>query len=297
MSATTFTTFTTATVASRDGTRIGFRQLGQGPGVVLLHGSMESARSHMQLATGLADAFTVYLPDRRGRGLSGPPGDRYGMDREVEDLAALLAHTGARNVFGVSSSGLIALRGALTVPGIDKVAVYEPALLLAGHDPSLTGWLGRFDREMAEGRTAAALVTSMIGLQLGPAVFAKLPRWLLESFTNLAMKAEDRKAAPDEVTMRKLAPTVHSEGQLIAELAGTLETFREMPAEVLLLGGSKGLAFLKPALDALERTLPRVTRIEYDGLDHGGSGDVSKANENGRPERVVPDLRRFFTTP
>ena len=52
--------------------RIGYLRLGQGPAVVLLHGSMESARSHTRLALALADAFTVYLPDRRGRGMSGP---------------------------------------------------------------------------------------------------------------------------------------------------------------------------------------------------------------------------------
>jgi pimeloyl-ACP methyl ester carboxylesterase len=63
---------TTGSVLSKDGTRIGYLRVGQGPAVVLLHGSNESARSHTQLALALADAFTVYLPDRRGRGLSGP---------------------------------------------------------------------------------------------------------------------------------------------------------------------------------------------------------------------------------
>src|SRR5258708_33691373 len=63
--------YTTGSVTSHDGTTISYRQLGHGPGVVMLHGSMESAQSHMQLATALADAFTVYLPDRRGHGASG----------------------------------------------------------------------------------------------------------------------------------------------------------------------------------------------------------------------------------
>jgi pimeloyl-ACP methyl ester carboxylesterase len=59
-------------VTSQDGTSIGYLRLGQGPAVVLLHGSMESASSHTRLALALADAFTVYLPDRRGRGMTGP---------------------------------------------------------------------------------------------------------------------------------------------------------------------------------------------------------------------------------
>src|SRR5690348_4242592 len=62
--------YMTSSVTSKDGTTIGYRQLGHGPGVVLLHGAMESAQSHLQLAEALADTYTVYLPDRRGRGLS-----------------------------------------------------------------------------------------------------------------------------------------------------------------------------------------------------------------------------------
>src|SRR5262249_25070500 len=99
-------------VISKDGATIGYRQLGHGPGIVALHGAMESSKSHMQLAEALAGRFTVYLPDRRGRGLSGPYGDGYNMQREVEDLDALLTKTGARRGFGVSAGGLICLHAA-----------------------------------------------------------------------------------------------------------------------------------------------------------------------------------------
>jgi hypothetical protein len=94
--------------------------------------------------------------------------------------------------------------------------------------------------------------------------------------------------------MRALAPTVYYEGVLLAEMAGTLDTFAGVPADVLLLGGSKGLAFLKPALGDLARTLPHNRRIEFAGLDHGGSADVSSANRGGKPEVVAPELRRFL---
>jgi pimeloyl-ACP methyl ester carboxylesterase len=117
---------------SLDGARIGYYSFGQGPGLVPLPGSMESAQSHRQLGEALAGLFTIYLPDRRGRGLSGPYGFDYGIRREVEDLTAVLAKTGAHYVFGVSSSGLIALEAAGTLPAVHKIAVYEPALLPAG---------------------------------------------------------------------------------------------------------------------------------------------------------------------
>jgi hypothetical protein len=89
---------TTGSVVSKDGTRIGYLRLGQGPAAVLLHGSNESARSHTGLAVALADAFTLYLPDRRGRGMSGPYGPDYGMRTQVEDLDAVLAESGAQLV-------------------------------------------------------------------------------------------------------------------------------------------------------------------------------------------------------
>src|SRR5260221_13334381 len=82
--------YTTGSVTSHDGTTISYRQLGHGPGVVMLHGSMESAQSHMQLATALADAFTVYLPDRRGHCGNRPYRARYSIQTEVQDLDDLL---------------------------------------------------------------------------------------------------------------------------------------------------------------------------------------------------------------
>lgn len=284
---------TTGSVVSRDGTRIGYLRLGHGPAVVVLHGSMESARSHTRLALALADAFTVYLPDRRGRGMSGPYPADYGIRTEVEDLEAVLAESGAQMVFGVSAGALAALATARTRPDIRKVAVYEPALVMdAGWS---SDWISRFDQEMAQGNAAAALITSMYGFDLAPPVFKLMPRRLLESLTRMGMKKEDKKAAADAVTMRKLAPTLRYEGLLLAEMAGTIDTFAEVPADVLLLGGSKGLPFLKPALDALAQTLPHSRRVQFPGLDHGGSSDASSTNPGGgKPETVARQIRPFF---
>ncbi len=282
---------TTSSVTSQDGTTIGYRQLGHGPGVVLLHGAMESAHSHMQLAEALADAFTVYLPDRRGRGLSGPYGKDYSIQTEVEDMDALLTKTGAHNVFGVSTGGLICLQAALTLPAIHKAALYEPALIVNGSIS--TAFLPRYDKEMAQGKVA----TAMKGAQMGPPIFNAIPSFLLGLLTNMAMKSEDKKARSGDVTMRMLAPTLHYDFQLVDEMAETLENFRPVRAEVLLLGGSKSPAYLIVALDALEKVLPHVKRIEFPGLDHGGSSDASNTNRSGKPELVAQELRRFFAEP
>ncbi len=282
-------------VESRDGTRIGYLQLGHGPAVVVLHGSNESARSHSVLANALADSFTVYLPDRRGRGMSGPYGSDYGMKSEVEDLDAVLTRSGADMAFGVSAGGLIVLETARVRPGLRKLALYEPALLLDG-DTHLR-WVDRYDREMAEGKVAAALITSLRGLDLGPALFRRMPRRLTEALTSMAMKNEEKGATSDSVTMRRLAPTLHYDALLLKEMAGKIDPYRQVSADVLLAGGGKGLAYLKPTLDALEQTLPHCRRVEFPGLDHGASTDPSSTNRGGRPEVVARELLAFFAEP
>ena len=106
---------TTGSVTSTDGTRIGCLRVGRGPAAVVLHGSNESVRSHIQLVLARAGACTVNLPDRRGRGLSGPHRPFASIRAEVEDLWAVVADSGAGKLFGVSVSALIALPAARTV--------------------------------------------------------------------------------------------------------------------------------------------------------------------------------------
>jgi pimeloyl-ACP methyl ester carboxylesterase len=285
--------YTTGFVTAPDGVTIGYRQLGHGPGVVLLHGAMESAGSHMQLATALADAFTVYVPDRRGRGLSGPYSKAYSIQSDVADMNALLTKTGAHNVFGVSAGADIWLEAALSLPAIQKAALYEPALFADASEPQT--FLTRYDREMAQGKLAVAMVTAMKGAQMGPPIFNAMPRWLLESLTSSAMKSESKKAMPGDVTMGTLAPTLHYDFALVTAMSGHFQDFKQVRAEVLLLGGSKSPAYLKNALATLEKVLPHVAgRIEFPGLDHGGSSDPSNTNRNGNPELVARELRRFF---
>lgn len=281
--------YITSSATSKDGTTIGYRQLGHGPGVVLLHGSMSSSQNHMQLAEALADAFTVYVPDRRGRGLSGPYSKDYSIQKEVEDLDALLTQTSTHNVFGVSSGGIISLQAALILPAIHKVVIYEPPLFANSSTP--TAILTRFDREMSQGKVAAALVTGMKGAQMGPPIFNAMPRWLSEPLTKMAMAQDDKNSEGGYVPMRALALTLHYDFQLVVEMSGKLENFRAVPAEVLLLGGGKSPVYLKAALDALEKVLPHVKRIEFAGLDHAASWNTDRG---GQPEPVAQELRRFF---
>lgn len=281
--------YITGSVTSKDSTAIAYRQLGHGQGVICVHGAMESAQSHIQLAEALADAFTVYLFDRRGRGLSGAYGKDYGIQKDVEDMDALLTKTGAHYVFGVSSGALIVLKAMLMLHTIHKAAIFEPPLSMNGS--ASTAWLDRYDREMAAGKVASALVTGMKGAQMGPPIFNMMPRWSLELLTNMMLASEDKKVKGDDVSWRALAPTLHYDGQIVAEMAETLESYRTVQAEVLLLGGSASPAYLKAPVYALEKVLPHAERIEFPGLNHGASGN---ADRGGQPERVSQELRQFF---
>src|SRR5262249_12673665 len=155
--------------------------------------------------------------------------------------------------------------------------------------------LRRYEKEMAQGKLAAALITAMQATQMGPRVFNVLPRWALEFMANRMMKSEDKSARPGDITMRSLAPTLRYDFQVVVDMTGKLDSFRAMRPEILLLGGSTSPAFLKADLDALEKVLPHVTRIEFSGLGHAAAWNYDKQrNPQGNPERVAQELRRFF---
>src|SRR5215471_18062569 len=120
--------FDTRTVASKDGTIIGYRRYGRGPGVVLLQGALGYAAQYAELASALADEFTLFVPDRRGRATSPKPYEKsYVIDRDIEDLEALLAASGATRVFGLSSGAIIALTAAAKASSpIRRLAAFEP---------------------------------------------------------------------------------------------------------------------------------------------------------------------------
>ena len=280
--------YSTGSVTSRDGTTIGYRRLGQGPGIIAIHGGMQAGQSFMKLAAALADEFTVYLPDRRGRGLSGPPGAGYGLEAECQDIDALLAQTGAHSVFGLSSGALIGLHAALTLPAIQRVALYEPPLSTNHSTPM--DWVARFDAEVARGDLASAMITGMIGTKSAPPFLRLIPRFLLARLMSHFLRVEASSATGDDVPMKALIPTLHCDAQLVVESEGTLDRFRAMPAEVLLLGGSRSARYLKTALDGLDGVLPNARRAELAGVGH------QAADNGGRPERVAQELRQFFTS-
>lgn len=257
-------------------TDIRYRTFGGGgsPKLVLLHGGLQTSANFTRLAAALASTFTVYVPDRRGRGRSGPAGADHGLRTEIDDLAALLDETGAGNVFGLSSGAVVALHAALELSRIERLALYEPPLRHDGFDP--VAWRPRYERELAAGRTAAALVTAT----KGTGDFQHVPRAMLTPLFQLWVRQDEG--------MRELVPTMRQDATVVDQASGPMHRYAAVRAETLLLGGERSPAYLKGVLNGLEPVLPRVRRVTLSGVGHVA------ADNSGRPEVVAAELRKFF---
>jgi hypothetical protein len=146
---------------------------------------------------------------------------------------------------------------------------------------------GNSTRRLRRAIPAAASVTALKGTQTSP-VLARVPRFLLVPLFRY-MLAQDRKNHPSgDIPIEKIIPTMHYDVQLAKDTEGTIQSFRAVDADVLLMGGSKSPPYLRLALDELEAVLPRRRRVELPGLDH-------QAPDNSeQPSRVAAKLREFF---
>ena len=281
-----------ASVASADGTVIGYRSQGVGPGVLVLHGGMESSSDYDDLARALAaGGFAVHRPDRRGRGLSGPHGSSYALATEVADVRALLRATGARHVFGVSSGGLIALRSGLEVEGVATVAAYEPALDLRTDRTRSDAFVHRYEDAVERGEVAEALVAMLKGMQVGPRWLRLLPRPAAVALMRRFI-ASEADSPPDEVTFSSLVPTMRYDFQVSDEGSAAMARFAELHHPTLLLGGTKSPGYLRNALITLAGLLPQGHQVTLRGASHTAS---SNRAEGGRPDLVARELLRFWS--
>jgi pimeloyl-ACP methyl ester carboxylesterase len=268
--------------------------MGSGPGLILLHGGISSSQYFMKLGAALSDELTVYIPDRRGRGLSGPFGDNYGLQREVEDLDALLKKTDAHNLFGGSSGGLISLQASLTLSDIHKIALYEPLVYVNKSEmDKFNAIVQRFDQELAKGELTTAMVTTLnLYTKVDPeeksSILYHLPSILWKPIFRMILEVDERNVKDDDVTIKDLMSTLKFDVQLVNETEGKLENFKEVPAKVLLLNGSKSPLILKNSTNALNKVLPCVKHIELQGLDHDSPQNY------GKPEIIAQEIKHFF---
>jgi pimeloyl-ACP methyl ester carboxylesterase len=171
-----------ATVASTDGTRIAYEQSGDGLPIVLVASALADRSDTRKLAALLAPSHTVINYDRRGRGASGDAAP-YAVEREIEDIEALIdAVGGSASLFGSSSGAVLALDAANQMPGkVRRLALYEPPFITDDSRPPLGD---EFSVEVAallaadRRSEAVKLFMKAIGVPgIGVAIMRLLPGW------------------------------------------------------------------------------------------------------------------------
>ena len=233
---------------SADGTPIGFLKFGSGPSLVFVHGSVNTGEEWLQVATAMAEEFTCYVMDRRGRGRSGDAA-AYSLDRECEDIIAVLEVAGPEaHLLGHSYGAICALETARRLP-IGRLVVYEPPLPVDGPVPEKT--MNAYRAAVESNKLDQALtifledIVHVTGGEL--AALRTTPLW--------------KKMAP-------LTPTLTRELETVDLLGPSLERYRQLAAPTLSMRGTATQAKHKTASSALENALPNVRTAQFDGEGH-----------------------------
>lgn len=273
--------FLASSVVSADGTRISYRSIGRGPGLILLPGALLTARDFDGFAPALAGAgFTVHTLDRRGRGESGPQGPGYSAERECEDIAAVRAATGAGYIVGHSFGGFLALEAMACGQGYRRAALYEPGVfLLGGNGPVELSWAGRCQRELDGGRPLAAFLTFIRGVN--PDLTGKVPRPVLRLIILAAIRRRERR---QDYALLGGAIAEHEQAARVANQPGR---YAGIGAPVLVMTSKHaGKTAMARAASELAAVLPGYQGLVFPKLDHFGP---QKA-----PETVARAIAGFF---
>jgi pimeloyl-ACP methyl ester carboxylesterase len=254
----------TAFVTSDDGTSIAYERQGSGPAVVLVGGALDDGAENAPLALGLARHFTVYNYARRGRGASGDTAP-YAVEREIEDLAALVAEAGGSAcLYGVSSGGALVLEAAAADVPASRLAVYEVPYPLAD-GPQWHRCGAKITELVAAGRRDEALELFM---------------------GSIGAPDEDIQGAKDSPYWAGLAAIAHTtayDAACVRDGTPSRERFARITQPLLVVTGGPPADLMDRAAEAILACVPHGERQTLQGQGHVAD-----------PKVVVPMLERFF---
>jgi pimeloyl-ACP methyl ester carboxylesterase len=235
--------------------------MGHGPGIVVLHGGGVMEHDYHRLARALSDRFTVHLYNRRGRPDTAPLDGTETVQTDLDDLAAVLEHTGARSVFGHSGGGFVALRAGLSLP-LDRIAVYDPGLCVDGRPPF--GYLDEFESAVAGGDYARALVL-MQRATYPDDLAAKLPYGVARLITKGFLRT------PIGRQFAALMPSIPPEVRRIADHAGPASDYAGITADVLLAAGARSPRYFMQNCEAIAAAVPRGRALLIPRASHNAA--------------------------
>jgi pimeloyl-ACP methyl ester carboxylesterase len=262
------------TVTSKDGTTIAYDQAGAGPALILVGGAFEQRALDTETAKLaalplLARHFTVVHYDRRGRGDSTDTLP-YAVEREIEDIAALIDATGGSAfVFGISSGAALAMEAAIALGGkVEKLAMYEAPY--NSDEAARHAWIN-YRKQLAEvlaaGRRgdAVALFMMLVGMPAEhvPAMHQH-PMWPL---------------------FEAVAPTLaYDAAALGADAVVPIERAGRVTMPALVMDGSASFPFMHASAVALAQAMPHGQHLTLEGQTHEVAAEV-----------LAPVLVEFFT--
>ena len=240
------------TVTSHDGTPIAYDKTGSGPPLILIDGALTSraSGSKPELLGLLAPHFTVFSFDRRGRGDSGdtPP---YAVEREVEDVEALLALAGgSAALYGHSSGACLVLEAAMRLgAGVTRAVLYEaPYNDDPAAQPAFRAYLQELSETLAAGRRGDAVALFMRYAGTPPERIAGMRR------------------APYWLALEALAPTLAYDGALVGPLPR--DRLANIGAPVLAICGGASYPFMRTTAQALSELIPCARFLELPDQTH-----------------------------
>jgi pimeloyl-ACP methyl ester carboxylesterase len=254
------------TVTSKDGTTIAFDRLGSGPPVVLVCGGSVSRMADAPIAQALAADFTVLNHDRRGRGDSGDTMP-YAIEREVEDIEAVIGAAGGEaHLWGSSSGAVLAMIAAERGAPVRKLAMWEPPFIPDGYPRPPEDQVQHYERMVAEGRRGDAVeyfMSKVVGL---PAEFVAGAR-----------------QQPWWAATEALAHTLAYDARIMGDYRVPVDRAAAIETPTLVVAGGADMPFMRDGAQALADALPNGEVRFLDGQGH----DVD-------PAVLAPVLRDFF---
>lgn len=259
------------TVTSSDGTTIAFDRSGGGPPVIVVGGALCDRALTRPTAEELAKHFTVINYDRRGRGDSGDSAP-YAVEREIEDLGALIVEAGGTaSVYAHSSGSGLALHAAARGLPIAKLVLHEPPYVPDEEEERRISreYAGNLEVILSEGRRGDAVELFMTTVGM--------PQEMVEGMRHTPRWAE----------LEAMAPTLAYDSEIMGDgsTGGTVPTdlVGRVTAESLVLCGGASPAWMIDVGRQVADALPNGRHRVLEGQEHVVP-----------PEVLVPVLEEFF---